>query len=270
MARGFRLLTASALVLAALGCRPAPESARDRALEYLESVGTADASWSYLGPHLGRRFGLELPLADGRALGATDWSQDADVPTLAPFRRLFDPQASTRRDDIRALESPSDQMLAVALHCDRLGVPEDWRAALERATDVGGYAATHAALALSWSLENGCIHWVDATALRHRQVGVLVSIVENVDALESDDPNAADVWVEALALLYYGDARSRVQPEWLDRLLRLQRPDGGWPEHPRAPESSAHTTAFALWVLSEETLSPKGSAAMIPRDHVPN
>lgn len=271
MARGRVLRTAALAALAAVplvlpACTGSGvEAAHQRALRYFEQVPAADVSWSYLGPHLGRRFGLELALGDGSTLGATGWEGQAEPPTLAPFRRLFRPTARASLEDVEALESPVDRMLGAALHCDHLGLPDGWRGILEDATEVGGYATTHAALALAWSLENGCMHWVDATSLRHRQVEALVALLAAGDELAASDPDAADIWVEALALLYYLDSRERIASAWLDALLALQRPDGGWPEHPGEPTSSPHTTAFALWVLSEELLEPKGSRAMIPR-----
>ena len=70
---------------------------------------------------------------------------------------------------------------------------------------------------------------------------------------------SSDQWIEAISMLYYLGAGSRVRAEWIDDLLAGQRPDGGWPRHPRAALSDPHPTALALWVLLEQ-LQPDAAA----------
>jgi hypothetical protein len=242
------------------------EGAREDALGYFaHHVEEADTSWSYLPPYFARRFGVEVRLASGllltpeglRALGD-------DLPTLEVFRRLFRRSAPIAAEDVAALESPVDRMLAVALHCRELGLPEDWLTVLRSASELGGYALTHAVLAGQWSVENGCLPWLERAPLLARQVEGLVEILAAQDELGGDDPRAADVWLEGLALLHYVGAGDRMAPAWLETLQSLQRGDGGWPEHRRSAHSSPHATAFALWVLLERLQPDAPNIPMAP------
>jgi hypothetical protein len=237
------------LALAAAACAPAEERARDSALRYFAAAAQApDPSWSYLIPYLSRRYSISVEHGPLR------------LPKV--YARFADPLATATVAEIAALDSPVDRILAMALHCDRLGLPADWLGILERAGDRGGYGLTHAILAAGWTRENGCLAGVDLSLLRTRQ---LEELMVSFDALAESDTRAADIWVEGLALFTYAGGNSRVRPEWLARLRSLQRADGGFPEHPGDDRSSDHTTAFAVWALLADLGDAKGEDRMIPR-----
>lgn len=262
-----RNVIAAAIAASLVSCGAAPlERARDASVAYYAThVQQADVSWSYLPLYLDRRFGVEVQLASGLALTEDGLAEVGDaLPTIRVYRRLFRTAAPVDPEEISALESPVDRMLAVALHCSSVGLPNDWPTVLRRASERGGYALTHAVLAAQWSLENGCIDWLDLAPGRARQVEGLVALLDDQARLHSEDPRSADVWLEAFAVLHYIGASDRVRPAWLDTLLALQLPDGGWPEHPASDRSSPHATVFALWVLLEELQPGAAEVTMIP------
>lgn len=258
---------AAAIAAGLLSCGASPlERARDASVAYYATrVREADVSWSYIPLYLNRRFGVEVRLASGLALTPDGIATEGDaLPTIPVYRRLFRIAAPIDPEEISALESPVDRMLAVALHCSSVGLPNDWLGVLRRASERGGYALTHAVLAAQWSLENGCVGWLDLAPGKARQVEGLVALLDDTARLHSEDPRSADVWLEALALLHYVGGRDRIRTEWLDTLLALQLSDGGWPEHPDSKRSSPHATAFALWVLLEELEPQAAEITMIP------
>jgi hypothetical protein len=248
-------LALAALLLSCGGSRDAHDArlaeARDRALAWFgREVHGVDPGWSNLFGYMHRRFGLEARDADGvalqRAAAATQRPEIAAV-----YRRLADPAAGVDGATLAGLDSAIDRMTGLALHCDRLGLPADWPEVLRRATAAGGYALTHAALAAEWTLENGCRPFAEIAPVQHEQVDRLAALAADRASLETTFRAPTDLFLEALAMLYYLRAGSRVEPAWIDAVLDAQRPDGGWPLHPDAHESDPHATALALWVLLE-------------------
>ncbi len=158
-------------------------------------------------------------------------------------------------------------MMAAALHCDRNGVPPTWNTILGDATVLGGYALTHAVLATEWTLENRCRSAIDLAPLRARQRVALEALLDDPESLVSRDAaRDADIWTEALALLVWIGGAESMEPRWMEAMLAAQRPDGGFSESSvPGTSSSAHTTAFALWVLLQSDESNPGRMPMIPR-----
>jgi hypothetical protein len=250
-----------ALAVAHLAARPANgaavddgalRSAQARALRYFaEQVAVADPSWQAIFGYLHRRYGIDAHLAGGAALHAMrDGVARPEVAAI--YRRIDDPGAATDAAAIAALPTAIDRITASALHCDRIALPAEWVEILGTASRAGAYALTHAVLATEWTVENGCRSRADVAALHAEQARLLVQLVEQRAALAPRFASAADLWIEAVAMLVYSGAGAQVRPEWIADLLALQRPDGGWPRHPRAPRSDPHTTALALWVIAAQ------------------
>lgn len=236
-------------------CAARPEArlaeARDRAIAWFASdVDEVEVGWSAIFAYLHRRFGVVVTNAEGRTLhDATEGVEPATM--FEVFRRLVDPGATVDVARIAALESPIDRISASAIHCDRIPLPADWIEILRRASRMGAYALTHAVAAAGWSLENGCVSPLQLAALRAEQIRLLEQLIEARNELERRHAAASDIWIEAVAMLFYADAGDRVRPEWIEAVLDLQWPNGGWPAHPRASEADPHTTALALWVVLE-------------------
>lgn len=228
------------------------ETARTRALHYFAGqVEHVDPGWSNLFGYMHRRFGLEAHDARGRALHAVP--EDPSRPEVAAiYRRLVDPDAAVPAEAIADLPHVIDRITATALHCDRIGLPPDWPRILREASRKGGYALTHAALAGQWTLENGCLEWSELAGLQAEQVERLLELVEARRDLAERFRTPTDLWIEAMAMLHYLGAGTRLPEGALDDVLDAQRRDGGWASHPRARRSDPHASALALWVVLEE------------------
>lgn len=257
-----RRIAVAALLVAMLpalpGCTSREErllSARDRALEYFHrEVTQIEVGWSVVFGYLQRRFGVTVAVADGRTLH--DAREDVEPPEMfAIFGRLVDTSSRVEIIQIAELESPIDRISASAIHCREIPLPDDWVEILFKASRKGAYALTHSVAAAQWTLENGCRQELQLAALHAEQIQLLEALLWERDRLERRHAAATDIWIEALAMLFYARAGDRVRPEWIETLLGLQRRDGGWAAHPRAPRSDPHTTALALWVILE-TLEP--------------
>ena len=228
----------------ALACADPTEQAIARVESYFaEREGPTDPSWGSLFGHLHRRFGVEIADASGRPLH--------EAPSRGIYLRLDDPSARAKAEEIARLSTPVDRMTALALHCATVGLPAEWPVVLDEASAVGGYALTHAALATEWSLENECASWPELAAVRTRQIDALVALADDWDGLVRGYEKPVDLGVEAIAMLYYLGARTRVRESWLEGILAMQRADGGFPGHPGDDHSDPHTSALALWVLLE-------------------
>ncbi len=235
-----------------VACGPEPDpSASARATRWFaKHVDEPQPGWASLFGYMHRRFGLEALDARGRPLHRAVLA-DASDEWAALYRRLDDPAAAVPAARIAALESQTDRMTALALHCDRLGVPAAWPDVLAAASEAGGYALTHAALATRWTIENGCAPAERLAEIEQLQRDRLAAMAASRDALEDAYPNGTDLWLESIAMLYYLEGGDRLEPGTLDEVLVLQRPDGGWPVHSSARRSDAHATALALWVVLE-------------------
>jgi hypothetical protein len=125
---------------------------------------------------------------------------------------------------------------------------------------TGGYALTQSVLATEWSVENGCVTRAEIQALRAEQIAWLVTLVQRREELSDEFDAITDIWLEAVAMLYYVGASNTVRPEWLEEIVRIQNDDGGWSRSPAERRSDPHATTLALWVLLEH-LTPNAPRA---------
>lgn len=211
----------------------------DRAMEWLDRTGNLDDPTATLVlSYVKRRFAI--PAGDGV------WGELDPDPTLegelAAFRRLVDPGFTAPVEDILGASGP-DALTVPALYCDRIEVPPGHLDVLEAALGQGPYEATHAVLALTWMGELGCLAPEEFRTRTERAVGVLVEIA-------AQEP-PTDVAIEAAVMLHYAGHGDSVSEELVAAVLDAQNSDGGWSPSP-GERSSAHTTALAVWLLSEE------------------
>jgi hypothetical protein len=225
------------------------ERAKDKAIDYLAMQVRADPNWLNLVGYMHRRFGLES-LASGRP--AADLDAKVGRPEVVEvYRRIEDPRAVADERQIAALPTAIDRITASALHCDRITLPRDWMALLRGGSAAGGYALTQSVLATEWSVENGCVPRVEIQGLRAEQIAWLVNFIQRREELRDEFDAITDIWLEAVAMLYYIGAADNVRPEWLEEIVRIQNEDGGWSRSPAEQRSDPHATALALWVLLE-------------------
>jgi hypothetical protein len=170
-----------------------------------------------------------------------------EAPVLRVLRRLLDAGNPLNPDDWDHVKIHTDQVLAAALYCDRLGLPEYYAEVLERGVKAGGYHATHVLLAWIWLNDNRC-----KLAVRDGFVEDLYRA--NVAILEESPNTVNDLKLEAAAFLCMARQGRRVDPRFVRHVVSIQRADGGWgkldtpdPENPDA--SSWHSTILALLLL---------------------
>ena len=152
-----------------------------------------------------------------------------------------------------------------AIHCARIPLPGTWIGILSEASRKGDYFLTHAVAAAEWSHENGCLSEMQLAPLHAEQVPLLVELIEDRKRLESEHRVGTDLWIEALAMLFYSGSGDRVRPEWIGALLDRQHPDGSWPANPRSKRGDPHATALGLWVTLEALVPGLGRTTWVPR-----
>jgi hypothetical protein len=170
-----------------------------------------------------------------------------EAPVLRVLRRLLDAGNPLNPDDWDHVKIHTDQVLAAALYCDRLGLPEYYAEVLERGVKAGGYHATHVLLAWIWLNDNRC-----KLAVRD---GFVEDLYRANAAILEESPNTVnDLKLEAAAFLCMARQGRRVDPRFVRHVVSIQRADGGWgkldtpdPENPDA--SSWHSTILALLLL---------------------
>jgi hypothetical protein len=171
----------------------------------------------------------------------------SEAPVLRVLRRLNDANNPLRPDDWDYVQIHTDRVLAIALYCDRLGFPPDYAETLEKGVKAGGYQATHVLLAWIWLRDNRC------------QLPVRDGFAEdlyraNAAILEDRPTMVNDLKLEAAAFLCMARQGRRVDPRFIEHVLSIQQPDGGWgkldtPDPANPDGSSWHSTTLALLLL---------------------
>jgi hypothetical protein len=185
----------------------------------------------------------------------------AEAAVLRVLRRLNDANNPLQPDDWDHVTIMTDQLLACALHCDRLGLPPEYAAALDKGVKAGGYAATHSLLAWIWLHDNRC-----SLAVRD---GFVEDMYRSVQAILDDRPTIVnDLKLEAAAFLCMARQGSRVPPRFIRNVVSIQRADGGWgkldtPNPDNPDESSWHSTILALLLLLHVEFPPAMQSAYV-------
>jgi hypothetical protein len=194
-----------------------------------------------------RRFGVP-EFADAlQRFDAVLAEEPKGAPVLRVLRRIADADNPLRPDDWDHVQIQTDRILVSALYCDRLGLPAEFSEVLVKAVRAGGYPLTHALLAWIWIQDNRCKLVLPE--------GFVEEMYRAVAAILEDRPTMVnDLKLEAAAFLCLARQSSRVDPRFVQRIVAIQNPDGGWgkpdepdPAHPEA--SSWHSTILALLLL---------------------
>ncbi len=164
------------------------------------------------------------------------------APLMRVFRRIADHDNVLQDGDFDSLYWENDLLTVPALYCDRFGLPDYYREDLVDAAFSGGYALTHALLACIWVQENGC------------EVPLSEEFVEFLyqanAGLINEDSVVDDLELEAAAFLYLAGQGALVDDAFVERVLAVQRDDGGWLFSSDEPEDSHwHATVLALLFL---------------------
>lgn len=186
--------------------------------------------------HMKREYGLQVDTA-----AREQEIRERNRQRRNPFLRELDPETAIMAEDIRKL-SGIDRITAVALHCDRFGLPDNYLGEIHRLASQGKYALTHATLALllaGWRkcLSNGK-EFQEELIFQH---GELIRLSRSVEP-------ASDLGVETILMLLLAGKNLKAQPDFdrslLVQMLNGQSPDGSW-------NRDDHTTVLAMWVLLE-------------------
>jgi len=238
--------------------REALQAAAARAAALLASDRWNDPFAFILSDALYRRFAVGTLSASSRRF-AEFRTAHPEVAWIDVFRRLIDPEQKARPEwldsaagGVRGL----DRLTVLALYCDQAPPPADYTALLEKGRAEGGYALTHAALALIWLRENGC---------RVVEADFEKRVIRETAALVRADAAVSDLELEAAAMVArLGEARL-LPHRFLEEVIAAQHEDGGWAEDSgKAGPADWHPTLLALWLLLEIE-QPGGTIPMIPR-----
>jgi hypothetical protein len=190
-----------------------------------------------------RRFGI-VEFAD--ALQRYDQlltEQQAEGGIMQVFRRIADYKNTIKADDLQAVSTTSDLIIARALYCDRLELPSDYSEILDSEANQGGYHLTHVLLAWIWIQENGCeLELPD---------GFVDEIYHGNAAIINKDPKAVDdLKLEAAAFLYLAGKGGLVDDSFIGYVIARQNDDGGWGHsNDNQDESYWHSTILGLLFL---------------------
>lgn len=189
-----------------------------------------------------RRFGI-AEFADALQLYDQELAENPEqAPLLRVFRRIADPDNQLQDRDLAVVSEDTDRITVPALYCDRVGLPNDYDALVERAVGLGGYMLPHVLLACIWIQENGC------------EVPMPDGFVENLylanAALIGDDPVVDDLELEVAAFLYLAGQGGLVNNAFVERVIAVQNDDGGWLGSSDFPgDSYWHASVLGLLLL---------------------
>jgi len=170
-----------------------------------------------------------------------------EAPVLRVLRRAGDANNPLRPEDWDHVTIQTDQILATALYCDRLGLPPSFAEVLGRGVKQGGYHATHALLAWTWAEDNRC-KLAAPEGFAEEMFRAVAAILEDRPAMLND------LKLEAAAFLCLARQGKRVDAGFVRDVVAIQRADGGWgklgPPNPAQSEASSwHSTTLALLLL---------------------
>jgi hypothetical protein len=112
--------------------------------------------------------------------------------------------------------------------------------------DNGFYGTTHIVVGGLVLLENGGAPEDEVRAM-------MDATVETIRRANEITARAEDIYAERSMVLQWLDRHELIRPAWMMRLVRSQRPDGGWQARNMPPigRSNQHTTIVALATLAE-------------------
>jgi len=169
----------------------------------------------------------------------------AQTPTAAlrVYARVGDAAAQLTADELSTLTG-FDAYTGPALHCREHPLPSDFGAVLADNVALGGYAATHALLALLWLGDRACPSPGGDTFLE-------ATLTASAAVIDQDHSLTTDLEMEAAALLAYLGEAGRVPAGFVDGVVANQQDGGGWGPYAPTDPASGHTSALALWYLHE-------------------
>ncbi len=165
-------------------------------------------------------------------------------PDLRLFEDGYDPVAREAGGLARIPPNhPINVLMERCLYADRMGRDADILADLARLEDRGFYGTTH----IVW----GCLLLRRFSTIDRARIDALLGSAINSMLRRQKVDVVGDLFAERIAFLQWAGRPDEVDPAWLWRLARAQRPDGGWRRMSSIwPQpSSQHTSCLALAAL---------------------
>lgn len=102
--------------------------------------------------------------------------------------------------------------------------------AAETNADVCSKCLTHQALGLRFVQQSG------KCGPPEQYAALMTALLAQIRAQTERDPRVSDVYLQRVLMLVLCGAREQVEPIWIQRILEMQQPDGGWrPYHRLGP-----------------------------------
>jgi len=194
---------------------------------------------------LNRRFGIpafnnSLMAFDEQLAIKTNFPE---ASMLRVLRRMADyPNLILQSTDLDKVSSDIDRVTVPALYSDRLALPADYNSTFHNAVDSGGYLLTHALLGTVWFTDN---HY--NMSLPDDYMDVLYHANA---AIIGEDDVVTDIELEAAAFLYLAGQGALVNDSFIQRVIAVQNPDGGWSSScDEGSVSYWHSSVLGLMIL---------------------
>jgi hypothetical protein len=165
----------------------------------------------------------------------------------------YDPKAPESKKRLYVSPNhPINFLMEKCLYADRLGADVSILDELARLEDNGFYGTTH----IVW----GCLLLRRFSTIDCRPIDALLDRAIDSMIRRQKIDGVGDLFAERIAFLQWADKHDDIDPAWLWRLVRAQRPDGGWRRLTSIwPQpSSQHTTCLALTVLIQHQVRARG------------
>jgi hypothetical protein len=201
-----------------------------------------------------RRFGFREFASAGAEFGAA--AAASGHPVFRLFVRLTRTDVTATAGEFRGLLSPHDRLTLPALYCDQLPFPVYHAKLMRDAVDSGGYALTHAALALMWMKDHEVPSPLGPAFERE-------TVERCLALLPMDLP--MDLQIEAAVFSAYLGYGREIPPAFLRRVQEGQRENGSWGRNPDSAAASWHTSGLGVWLFAELEPSIPKLDTMVPR-----
>lgn len=242
----FCIIVFCSLLVMLLPLKPAPEPAPDvssaivKAIDFCEELDEPDALLML--DVMYRRFEISS-FADALQRYDQVLSENPDkAPIMRVFRRIADYDNVLQKGDLDSVSWELDALTVPALYCDRMEAPADYTGSLVMAAGRGGYMLTHALLAHIWIQENGCELPLSEEFIEY--------LYHANAKLINEDSVVDDLELEAAAFLCLAGQGALVDNAFIERVLAVQKDDGGWLFSSDEPDDSNwHATVLGLLLL---------------------
>jgi hypothetical protein len=237
--------------------RERADAAAERAIDYFVTRGPVTLKTTLFALDYERRkFGIArlAPVVE-----RWDRGNEHEMEMMKPLAQWIDPSIPFLEGGRFVFRTAIERVLYDGLHCRQpFWKLEDFMRDLDKAIESKDFGVTHAAMASELARENGCVSAEQLSGVRARMVKELEAIAEK----NGDDQ---DLLFEAVAMLDYLGERARVKPEWVERVIAAQLPNGGFALLRGTKASHDHPSVLALWVLLEAAHPDAAPMAWIPR-----